>query len=226
MTTTCAVVPVYNEAAVLTEVLASLARVVDEIICIDDGSSDGSSKVAAASGATVLRHAINFGQGAALQTGFDYVLRSTQHHHVVTFDADGQHNPNDAARMVAEAQTHGWDVVLGSRGARDSSMPASRRAMLVGARWLSRRMSGLTLTDTHNGLRVFSRTALAQIHLKQVGMAHASEIESLVARQGLLWTELPVSIAYSAYSLDKGQSNLNAVNVMYDLMVARLRKPA
>jgi glycosyltransferase involved in cell wall biosynthesis len=224
--TSCAVVRVYNEAPVLAEVLVGLRPVVDEVVCIDDGSSDGSARIAALAGATVVRHAVNLGGGAALRTGLEYALHRTTHAHVVCFDADGQHRPEDAARMLGTARRTGVDVVLGTRDRDEASMPASRRALLRAALWYSRRTSGLALTDTHNGLRVFSREALAQIRLSQPGMAYASELEASIARAGLSWAEVPVSIRYDAYSLSKGQSNLNAVNIVCDLMLARLQRSA
>lgn len=224
--TACAVVPIFNEQRVLAEVLRTLAPVVDEIICIDDGSSDTSTEIAWAAGATVLRHAVNLGQGAALQTGFDYVLQRTTHQHVVTFDSDGQHRPHDALRMLELARTTSMDVVLGTRDRREKSMPPSRRLLLQCALWFSRRLTGLDLTDTHNGLRVLSRATLTAVRLTLPGMAYASELESGIARSGLSWDEVPISITYTSYSKSKGQPNLNAVNVLYDLMLSRVRGAA
>jgi glycosyltransferase involved in cell wall biosynthesis len=224
--TSCAVVRVYNEAAVLADVLAGLSAVVDEIICVDDGSGDGSAAIARAAGATVVRHAVNLGGGAALRTGLEYAVTRTRHSHVVTFDADGQHQPRDAARLLDVARSSGVDVVLGSRDRTEASMPASRRLLLRAALWFSRRATGLALTDTHNGLRVLTRRALTHIRLTQSGMAYASELESSIAQAGLSWTEAPVSIVYDEYSLSKGQKNVNAFNIVYDLMLGRLQRPA
>ena len=125
----CVVVPVFNEAAVLGDVLQRLRQHFEHVICVDDGSSDDSRDIALASGATVLRHSVNLGQGAALQTGFDYVLRHTDFGHVVTFDADGQHDPADAAAMLDEARQREVDVVLGSRVRRVRSAAASAGVM-------------------------------------------------------------------------------------------------
>jgi glycosyltransferase involved in cell wall biosynthesis len=220
---TCAVVRMYNEAKALGNVLGSLSTVVDEIICIDDGSKDRSAQIAADAGATVVRHAINLGGGAALRTGIEYVLHQTEHAMMVNFDADGQHRPEDAARMLDVVRTGGVDVALGTRDRAEASMPRSRRLLLRAALAYSKRTTGLQLTDTHNGLRVFNRLAMASIRLTQPSMAYASEMESCIARSGLRWTEVPVSIVYDAYSLSKGQPNLNAINIVYDLMLARMQ---
>jgi len=223
----CVVVPVLNEASVLGDVLVRLGDDFEHIICVDDGSTDGSADIAAAAGATVLRHAVNLGQGAALQTALEFVTTRTDFQYVVTFDGDGQHDPMDAIGMVQVARERGVDVVLGSRAIGTVvDQPASRRVLLRAALQFTRFTTGLKVTDTHNGLRVLSRSAAALIQLRQRGMAHASELEGLIARHRLSWVEHPVSIRYSEYSRAKGQGSLNAFNVVYDLMAARLNSPA
>jgi len=226
-TATAVIVPMFNEGTVIRDVLDELHESFELVICVDDGSSDGSAAVAREAGATVLRHRVNLGQGAALQTGFDYVRGSAHIEHLVTFDADGQHSVTDAASMVTRARETGVDVVLGSRtGGATVGQPAHKRLLLRAGLRFSRLSSGLELTDTHNGLRVLNRNALQVIRLTQRGMAHASEIEALIARHRLTWAEHPVSIRYSAYSRSKGQSSLNAFNIVYDLMAARLTPTA
>ncbi|MBB6626427.1 glycosyltransferase family 2 protein [Nocardioides sp. KIGAM211] len=220
----CVIVPVLNEAAVLGPVLEHLLLSFDHVVCVDDGSTDGSAGIAAAAGAVVLRHAVNLGQGAALQTGFEYALTHTTCSHVVTFDADGQHDPADATAMLALARTSDVDVVLGTRhGSRPAGQPRVRRLVLGAALRFTRWTTGLAVSDTHNGLRVLNRRAVRLVALEQRGMAHASELLAAVARHELTWAEHPVSIAYTPYSLGKGQHGLNAVNVLYDLGSARLR---
>jgi glycosyltransferase involved in cell wall biosynthesis len=216
-------VPVYNEAPALADVLRDLHQVFPNVLCIDDGSADGSDLVARAHGAVVLRHSINLGQGAALQTGFDFVRSLADVAHVITFDADGQHSVSDALAMLQVAREADLDVVLGSRTKGSVvDQPRSRSLLLKAGLRYSRWSSGLDLTDTHNGLRVLSRRAFETIQLKQRRMAYASELERLVSAHALTWREHPISVRYSAYSMSKGQSNLNAFNVVYDLFAARL----
>jgi glycosyltransferase involved in cell wall biosynthesis len=217
------IVPMYNEGAMVGEVVTELREHFPLVVCVDDGSSDDSAAVAHAAGAVVLVHRVNLGQGGALQTGFDFVRDRTSATHAVTFDADGQHLPSDALAMVARARETGANVVLGSRSL-GSSVSASlgRTLLLKAAVRYSRWSSGLPLSDTHNGLRVLDRTALTRMRLRQPGMAHASELERLIVSHGLSWTEHPVSIRYTDYSRAKGQSNLNAFNIVYDLTLARL----
>lgn len=208
-------------------VVGALREVFRHVVCVDDGSRDSSAAVAREAGAVVLRHPVNLGQGAALQTGFDYVLRHTSATHVVTFDADGQYRVSDAVAMVEVAATSGVDIVLGSRNlGRTEGQPFARRVLMSAALRFSRRMTGIELTDTHNGLRVLSRTAVGAMNLRQHGMAHASEIESRIVSASLSWREHPVTMCYSDYSRGKGQSNLNALNILYDLASDRLGAPA
>ena len=114
-------------------------------------------------------------------------------------------------------------MVLGSRSLGTvQDQPPLRRAVLRRALLFTRATTGLPLSDSHNGLRVLSRQAVAVLRLRQRGMAHASELLMAIARSGLTWVEHPVNISYTEYSLSKGQSNLNAFNVLYDLTVDRL----
>lgn len=223
MSHVAALVPMYNEGLIVGAVVSSLRERFDLVVCVDDGSADDSAQAARASGATVLRHPVNLGQGAALRTGFEYLAARAGIEHVVTFDADGQHDPDDAVAMVATARASGVDAVLGTRGeARPQGQTWSRRLLLRLALRLSRATTGLALTDTHNGLRVLHARILPTLALRQRGMAYASELESLIARREMSWVEHPVTITYSRYSRGKGQRNLNALNIVFDLIAARM----
>jgi glycosyltransferase involved in cell wall biosynthesis len=214
----------FNEASTIGDVLGDLMRSFPHVLCVDDGSTDGSADVARQWGAQVVRHPVNAGQGAALQTGFDWLLRNTDFSYCVTFDADGQHHADDALDMVAEARSSDCDVVLASRFLGSTvDMPALRGLTLRAAVRFSRWHDGLDVTDTHNGLRVLSRTAVTKIKLTFPRMAYASELQQAVGRLGLSYREHPVRVTYSAYSRAKGQSNLNSINIMLDLLARQLR---
>ncbi|MDN4172958.1 glycosyltransferase family 2 protein [Nocardioides sp. SOB77] len=222
--TTVVLVPMYNEASVVGTVVAELREHFATIVCVDDGSSDDSASVARTAGALVLRHPVNLGQGAALQTGFDLLSRRPGTGLTVTFDADGQHRVADAVAMVEASRRTGVDVLLGSRALGSTTdQPLARRLLLAAALRYSRWSTGLALTDTHNGLRVLSRRAIGAIRLRQPGMAYATELESAITQSRLSWAEHPTTIAYTEYSRRKGQSNLNAFNIVYDLTSQRLR---
>lgn len=214
---TWVVIPLFNEAKVIARVVTSANAVFENIVVIDDGSSDGSAQLAAAAGARVLHHPVNLGQGAALQTGLTYAL-SQGAHYVVTFDADGQHQVSDAVDMVRLAKSADVPIVLGSRFL-DGRTEAGwvKRQVLRLAAWLTNRTTHMQLTDAHNGLRVLRRDAASRLDLHQDRMAHASEIIAQLAKTQLPYREHPVHVLYTDYSRSKGQSLLNSVNILVDL---------
>jgi glycosyltransferase involved in cell wall biosynthesis len=220
---TWVVVPLYNEGPVIGDVVRQLRLVLPNVVCVDDGSSDHGAEEAAAAGAVVVRHAVNLGQGAALQTGLTYALRDPEARYFVTFDADGQHQVSDAAEMV-DLLRHGGnegevDVVFGSRFLQDrGSIGRRKRVLLRLAVAYSNLSTHVRLTDAHNGLRAFSRRAAETLDIRQDRMAHASEIVTQVGRAKLPWVEHPVHILYTDYSRAKGQSMFNAVNIVVDLL--------
>jgi glycosyltransferase involved in cell wall biosynthesis len=212
--------PVYNEAPVVASVIRDLLPAFPHIACIDDGSTDGSAQEARAAGAVVIEHPINLGQGAALQTGLDYVLQDPEVDCVITFDADGQHRPADAAAMVARVRSGEADVVLGSRFlGQDSHVSGVKKLVLRTAAWQSSLSSGLKLTDAHNGLRVLHADVARSIRLRQHRMAHASELIQQLSQHRPRVVEHPVEILYTDYSRAKGQSLLNGVNILVDLFL-------
>jgi glycosyltransferase involved in cell wall biosynthesis len=217
-------VPVFNEEQTVAATVSDLRQTFAHVVCVDDGSTDGSADLARAAGATVLRHAVNLGQGAALQTGFDHVVRSTTARHVVTFDADGQHVVEDAARMVRHARDTGVDVVLASRFVGETDgMPLMRGFVLRAGVKFTRWTAGLDVTDTHNGLRVLNRKSLCSLRLELPRMAYASELLNAIVPLGLSYCELPTTVLYTTYSRAKGQRNINSLNILFDLAVSRLR---
>jgi len=216
-----AVIAAYNEERAIEAVVRDLRPHVGEIIVVDDGSADGTADAARRAGAIVLRHAVNRGQGAALQTGIAAAL-ARDAAIVVTFDADGQHVAADVPRLVAPVAGGAADVALGSRFLEGTSkVPALRRLLLKGAVIFTRLTTGLRLTDAHNGLRALSRKAAATIRIRQDRMAHASEIVSEIRRHGLRFVEVPITVLYTDYSRAKGQSAFGAFRVLLDLLVGK-----
>lgn len=213
------VVPLFNEGEVIGDVIRALRTRYPLVVCVDDGSADASARIAEEAGAAVVRHPFNLGQGAALKTGIDYALRDPGMRQVVTFDADGQHQVDDAAAMIALREEEGVDVVLGSRFLDGRTRPGLiKRIVLRGAVWYSNITSGVRLTDAHNGLRVLGREACERIAIEQNRMAHASEIVEEIGRHELTVREHPVHILYTDYSRSKGQSVLNSVNIVIDML--------
>lgn len=217
---TWVVIPLYNEATVIAGVVTELLEIFSHVVCIDDGSTDGSGEVAKRAGARVLRHPYNLGQGAALQTGISYVREQPEADYIVTFDADGQHRIVDAIAMVHEARERDLAIVFGSRFLDARTNPGRiKKVVLKTAVWVTNRTTGLRLTDAHNGLRVIRRDAALCVNLQQDRMAHATEIVLQLGRSRLAWAEYPVEVVYSDYSKAKGQSVLNSINILVDLIV-------
>ncbi len=211
-------VPVFDEAGVVGDVVREIRAQFPVVVCVDDGSTDGSAAAAAAAGATVIRHATNLGQGAALQTAIDHALTLPGIDYLITFDADGQHQLTDAVAMLELARRERLGVVFGSRFLDERTQAGLlKKLVLKTAVWVTNQSTGMRLTDAHNGLRVISREAAAGIHLRQNRMAHASEIVLQLGRTGLPWREYPVHVLYTDYSRAKGQSLLNAVNILFEL---------
>lgn len=221
------VVPAYNEGSVIASTITGLRALYPRVVCVDDGSADDTAAQARSAGATVLTHALNLGQGAALATGIGYALAAPAYADcevLVTFDSDGQHDPEDIAALVAPLATGAFDVALGSRFlGRAEGMGVGKRLLLKAAVAFTRLTSRLRVTDTHNGLRAFTRSAAAQISITQNGMAHASEILHEIHRHRLRYVEVPITIRYTDYSKAKGQSALNAVNIVFDMLLRERR---
>lgn len=216
-----AIVPAYNEAAQIASVVTALASQVSETIVIDDGSHDQTSQLAQQAGATVLRHLINRGQGAALETGRQAALfRGADI--IIHFDADGQHDVNDIKTLIAPILQGEVDVVLGSRFlGQVVNLPFSKAVVLKLGVIFMYIFSGLRLTDSQNGIRAFSRRAAERITINHTDMAHASEILDTLAVSGLRYREVPVTVHYTPYSVAHAhQGASNAINIVRRLVVA------
>jgi glycosyltransferase involved in cell wall biosynthesis len=214
------VVPAYREATVIGEVVDSLLKIFPNVYVVDDGSPDKSGEVARERGAHVIWHPMNFGQGAALQTGIEAGLENPNIKYFVTFDGDGQHSPADAQAMVETLRSGETDVVFGSRFLDErTELTAAKRVVLKLAVTYTNALTGLKLTDAHNGLRAFNREVAKHVNLQHDGMAHATEIVNQISKGGFRYTEKPVHIIYTDYSKAKGQSLWNSINILFDLIL-------
>ena len=212
---TYVVIAAFNEGRVIRSVVSELVAAGWPVVVADDGSRDDTAAAARMAGATVLRHVVNLGQGAALQTAIDHALRRGARS-IVTFDADGQHQAEDIPDLIAALATA--DVALGSRflGKDPVGVSRRRRTLLRSATLLSNRLSGLALTDAHCGLRAFRATAAPALRITQDRMAHASELLRKIQQSGLRVVEVPVTVKYTEHSMRKGQSGFEAVRILFD----------
>jgi glycosyltransferase involved in cell wall biosynthesis len=220
------VIAAYNEERSIGNVLSELLKNnYSHIIVVNDGSKDKTSElVLNYDGVTLLEHVVNRGQGAALKTGIDYALKQDDCKYIVTFDADGQHRLSDLPKFIGALETGKYDIAIGSRFmSKESSklVPFKKRVLLKGALLVTWFLSGISLTDTHNGYRVMNKTAAKQIDMTMDGFEHASEIIDEIAKKRVKYKEIPVFIDYTEYSKQKGQKMSNSVKIMAKMILKK-----
>lgn len=220
------VIPCYNEGQVIFDVITEARKTFPNIVAVNDGSKDNSAEAIRASGAHLVNHPVNLGQGAAIQTGVEYARKQPGAQYFVTFDADGQHQVKDVVAMIERLRTEPYDIIVGTRfaGQDNSQVPWIKRMVLQTVVFLSPRTRRLGLSDAHNGLRVFNKKVADEMDIRMSGMSHASEIVNMIDQKGWRVAEQPVDILYTEYSMSKGQSLINGVNILADGLVARRLK--
>ena len=210
-------VPAFNEAGVIGDVISELRSVFPNVVCVDDGSADDTGDIALRAGAHLVRHPVNLGQGAAIQTGVEYARNRPGAQVFATFDADGQHRVTDVLAMIDRLTSDAADIVIGTRfGPGVSRPPLLKRVVLQTAAWLSPRGRRLGLTDSNNGLRVFNKIVADRLDITMNGMSHATEFIMLIDENRWRVAEQPVEVLYTEYSSAKGQPLLNGVNIIVD----------
>ena len=220
------VIPLYNEEKVIEGVLQELRQKYPHyiLIVVDDGSRDDSLKKACIKDVYILHHSVNLGEGAALQTGIEYA-KELGCKYVVTFDADGQHHPDDITLFIRTLENDEADIVLGSRFlGKAENIPFARKYLLKASRIFTWFTTGIWLTDSQNGLRAINIEKFPQFEITQNRMAHASEIISIIKRLKMRYVEKPCDIRYSDYSIQKGQSMFNSINIIMEYFVGNMMK--
>lgn len=221
------VIPAYNESGRIAATINCCRPFVDGLIVVDDGSTDGTESEAKLAGICVLRHKTNRGQGAALRTGTEAALRQGADI-IVHLDADGQHDPAEIPSLIAPIVADSADVVLGSRflGIKPTGMPLTRRLLLKAGRNFNAFALGIpkSVTDPQSGLRAFNAKAAGSVSFKQDKVAHASEILRIITRSNLRWLEVPSHVRYTPESIKKGQKNLDALRIAWQLFIGVFTK--
>ncbi len=216
------IVPCFNEANhIVRKTITSIIDLGYNVVAIDDGSTNGMDL----SGLDifVLKHQINLGQGAAIQTGIEFSIKKGGNY-FVTFDADGQHDANEIEGMINLLKAGKYDMIFGSRFLPGASTNIStlKKIIIQLARGINFCLTGILLSDAHNGFRAFNLNAAKKIKLKENKMAHASEFLLEVKRNHLTFIEYPVTIQYTDYSIKKGQKVSNSVQIIFDLIIAKI----
>ena len=190
-----ALIPAFNEAGPIADVIHRAQRHVQEVVVVDDGSSDATSAVARAAGATVLRHDVNRGKGAAIITGLNH-LRQSPAQYGIFLDADGQHDPDAIPEFIALAEQTGAGIVIGSRMTDTRTMPTLRL-------WTNQFMSRVTgqlarqvIPDSQCGYRLLARAVLPDLHLATARFETETEMLIQAGRAGHKIVSLPVRTIY------------------------------
>ena len=215
------IIPAYNEAKTITKVITAVRPYVSEIVVVDDASTDNTKELANLAGATVLKHQINRGQGAALQTGNDYAL-SKKADIIIHFDADDQFQADEIPIMIAPLKHKQADIVFGSRFlTKKNKLPKTKQYLIYPlAKLFSRLILGIKLSDPQNGFRALNRKAAEKIKIENRAMAHNSEIQSKAFQLGLRIAEVPITVTYHEF----GQKFSGGLKIIKDLLIHKIIK--
>jgi glycosyltransferase involved in cell wall biosynthesis len=203
---TLAVIPAYREASHVSDVVREVAKFVDQVVVVDDGSDDGTSENARKAGALVLTHAMNCGPGAATMTGI-HAARRLGADIVVTIDADGQHNPADIPKILEPVRRGEADIVIGTRfRGPKNTIPLLRRIFNGIGNLITYITTGTYVSDSQSGFKAFGPEAIRSLHLHLSGFEFCTEIIREAAHHHWRVVEIPIRVTYSEYTLAKGQS--------------------
>ncbi len=219
------IIPCYNEGPVIGEVIKELKCNFSNIVVVNDGSTDETEDELAFLDVINIKHPLNLGQGASIFTGIEYVRRNTSAKAIVTFDADGQHSVSDAVLFANEILKCSEEVIFGSRFLiENDTIPMAKKIVLKAVMKCTNYLSGMTLTDTHNGLKAFKIGAVSNLQTNLYRSAFETELILNVARSKLSYKELPSTIHYTPYSIKKGQKLSQGFIILEDLVRLVLKK--
>ena len=225
----CVVVPAYNEATVIGEVVKSAREVFlkskkaydIDIVVVNDGSKDETANEAKKGGAIVINHILNSGAGSATLTGLAY---ARQHNYDIaaTMDADGQHAPDDVLEGIKSIDQGNADLLIGSRLIDSRGMSKIKVLGNKGLSLFTYLLFGINVTDSQSGLRIFSKRAIDGLQWKSTGYEFCSEMIWRAKQARMSVGEYPIKAIYTDYSRAKGQNNWNAINIVKRLCKQRI----
>jgi glycosyltransferase involved in cell wall biosynthesis len=197
MSTIGAILPAYNAARFLTDVIGQIRSLHPDVrvLVVDDGSSDGTSETARQAGAEVIVHQVNQGKGEALKTGYRWALDQNLDW-VFTMDSDGQHLPSEMQGFLDAAVAQQCDVVVGTRMAEVRDMPWIRLKTNQFTSWVISRLAGQHIPDSQNGYRLYRAACLRGVKLRTKRYDSESEILVRLARRGHLIGSAPITTVY------------------------------
>jgi glycosyltransferase involved in cell wall biosynthesis len=219
------IIPAYNEETTINEIVVKLKRHFKFILVVNDGSTDRTRSILEELDVILINHSINLGQGGAIKTGIDYILKYTNADAIITFDADGQHSIEDAINFSKNILKTEKEIIFGSRFlGYEKNIPFIKILLLRTAIFLTNLLFSTKLTDTHNGLKAIKRNALTKLDISIEGFAFETEIVMDVSKNKISYMELPTNIVYTDYSKAKGQSIFNSIRIFEDVISKLFRK--
>jgi polyprenyl-phospho-N-acetylgalactosaminyl synthase len=218
------VIPAFNEEKKVGKVISKLKDAgYSNIVVVDDGSKDKTFEIAQ-KGCFALSHMLNRGQGAAIKTGIEFALTKNADI-IVTFDADGQFLVEDIKKIVEPVLNKKTDITLGSRFlGKAVNIPFSKKIVLKLGTLVVFLLYGIKVTDSQCGLRAISRKAAMRINLKSDRMEHAADFFSEIMRNKLKYMEVPITVIYNKYSLEKGQDWTRSISLGINMIFKKLAR--
>jgi UDP-N-acetylglucosamine---dolichyl-phosphate N-acetylglucosaminyltransferase len=221
---TCIVIPAFNEESTIAKVIRELKKEkYANIVVVDDGSEDRTKEAGKKEKVIVISHIVNRGLGGALGTGINAAIEENADI-IVTFDADGQHNPKDIKKLIKPIEEGKADCVIGSRLLNPKGMPHMRRIANKIGNFVTYALFGIWTTDSQSGLRAFSRSAAEKIQIRTNRMEVSSEIIREIHKNKLRFTEVPIEAIYTDYSMSKphGQGFITGLKTLFKLILRKL----
>lgn len=224
----CVIIPAYNEASVIQDVIKRAKKAFHgtkgykiDIVLVNDGSKDNTLTEAKKAGAIAIDHILNSGAGGATLTGLAYA-RKHGYDIAATMDADGQHAPEDVIEGIKQQDTYNIDLLIGSRLINSKGMSRVKVLGNKGLSFITRMLFGINVTDSQSGLRIYSRNAIDNLNWKSTGYEFCSEMIWRAKQAKMTISEYPIQAIYTDYSRAKGQNNWNAINIVKRLFKQRL----
>lgn len=212
-----AIIPAYNEELAIGSVVIGTLKYVDQVMVIDDGSTDHTAEIAESAGAEVIKLPENMGKGSAIKTGF---LAVKDAEIIVTIDGDGQHSPQEIPKLIKPITDGKADMVNGSRylGRKKNGTPSYRRFGQTVLDKATNFNTGLNITDSQSGFRAFAAYTLPVFHFKQKGFSIESEMLMDAAASGTRIMEVEIGVKYDQENMHKKNPVSHGLGVLVKLL--------
>lgn len=212
--------PGFNEAKYVRGVLKKVKKYTQNIIFVDDGSTDATTQEARTEVTHVLTHKINLGKGAALKTGCDYAFEELGAEVVILMDSDDQHNPAELPQFLHAMEETKSEVVFGARKV-DVKMPFFKRIFNMLASYaVNVLFGGQLIPDIPSGYKAFTRKAYTKIRWNSLGYQVEMEIACRVTKHAIPFTSITIDTIYHDH--DKGMTILNALDLFHSILWWRI----